>query len=126
MAITSATFTEQEGVKVTITEPPAKNVVEVDSSQTTTLDVNNDLPDETIVEIDTSSAAVDINVVELVPEGLTLRVINKGGTNQITFSGVPNYTFEGAATTGVAAADGAVAEVTHVTGGDVYVSGNVA
>lgn len=126
MTITSATFTEQEGVKVTITEPAAKNVIEVDSSETTSLAVNDDVPDETIVEVDTSTAAVDIEVVELVAEGLTLRVINKSGTNQITFSGVPNYNFEGAASSGVAATDGAVAEVTHVTGGDVYVSGNVA
>lgn len=125
MAVTSATFTEQEGVKVTITEPAANNVVQVDSAETTTLTVTDDLPDETIVEVDTSSAAVDIDIVELVPEGLTVRVINDTGTNQITFSGVPTYTFEGTASTGVAATDGAVAEVTHSTGGEVYVSGNV-
>lgn len=116
--------TEQEGLEVTITPYPANPVYEVDSAETTATTVAPE--DRSLVNVLTDSAGVTLTIAEL-PEGAQFRVINDGGTNQITLQGGEGVTLTtNEAGLNVAAADGAVAELAHTTGGNVVANGDLA
>ena len=116
--------TEQQGLEVTINPFPANPVYEVDSAETIATTVAPE--DRSLVNVDTGDGAVTLTIAEL-PEGAQFRVINDGGTSQITLEGGEGVTLttnEG--TLDVVAEDGAVAELAHTTGGDVVANGDLA
>ncbi len=123
MADVTTVRTEKEGLKVTINPLPANPVYEVDSGETTAMTVAPE--DRSVVNVLTDSAGVTLTI-GAVPEGAQFRVVNGGGTNQITLQGGEGVTL---ATNGgglnVAAADGAVAELIHTTGGKVVANGDL-
>lgn len=123
MAEVTTVQTEEQGLQVTINPFPANPVYEVDSGETTAMTVAPE--DRSLVSVLTDSDPVTLTIAEI-PEGAQFRVINDGGTNTITLQGGEGITL---ATNedglNVAAADGAVAELAHTTGGKVVANGDL-
>ena len=83
MGLTGIEITEQDGIEVTITKPGAKNVIQIDSAETTSFTVPRDIEDETIIEVDTSSAQVSITLTR-VGNGTGLTIVNSVGSNGVS------------------------------------------
>jgi len=115
--------TDKEGLEVTINPHPANTVYEIDGSETTSKTVAPE--DRSIVNVLTDSNAVTLTIAEL-PEGTQFRVVNDGGTNQVTLQGGEGVTLTtDEAGLNVAASDGAVAELSHTTSGTVVANGDL-
>lgn len=129
MSDTNTTFTEEQGVKVTITQHAVRDVVEIDSAETTTYRIDDDFADDTLIVVDTSSSNVALEVEEPA-EGTEFDVINTGNTSvgigNIAITGVGDATvdFVGSANS-VASDNGAKANVSYTKNGQYYVSGSV-